>query len=92
MKNLANKKWFVPLIIIILSSIVISSFTPKESKKEENETKVQLEQLCSAITGESVDVMITYEIKESNSMWQNNNEESNVPVTIKCQVIFKDFS
>ena len=84
MKNIADKKWFVPLIIIILSTIVVSSFTSKESKEEENETKLQLEQICSAITGESVNVMITYENKENSSVWRSVNNESISGVAIIC--------
>ena len=61
-KMLGEKKWFVPLIIILFIALLSSSlFNESEEKIEYNEEKA-LEELCNSIYGiENTKVMITYE-------------------------------
>ena len=51
--------------------------------------------IVAFIWGSVVTILVQNIIGQNDDLdlsWENNNEESNVTVTIKCQVIFKDFS
>lgn len=64
--NLGQKPWFVPLLLIIMVLIALSSLLgPGESAAEEPEADMvasQLEALCNSVRGvKNAKVMITYE-------------------------------
>ena len=85
-KKLADKKWFVPIIIIALGAIVISSITANNEKAEGIDLdKAQFEQICMAITGEDVNVMITYDESIKNDIWQNKSIRKISGVAVICK-------
>ena len=84
LKSLAEKKWFVPIVIIVLSIIVVSSFVTENTSSDAKSEKAQFEEICMAITGEEVKVMLTYDVKENNDLWQSKNGEKISGVAIIC--------
>ena len=63
--SLANKKWFVPLIIFLMLIITFTSFAEERSDADAGTARTleeQLEALCNSVHGvKNAKVMITYE-------------------------------
>ena len=87
-KNLANKKWFVPIIIFLLLIIALSSLTNKKNDNNEIYTiEEQLEQICMAISGaERATVMITYDAIEASTIWRDGSGNQKITgVAVICE-------
>ena len=63
MSAIARKKWFVPIVLFLLTVIMFSSFSEKENATvNSSETEQRLEELCNLVKGVSnAKVMITYQ-------------------------------
>lgn len=78
--NLAKKKWFVPIVIITLFLIAISSFNRSiESEENADTLEKRLEDVCIAISGaEKATVMITYEKHDAETFWSASDDASKI--------------
>ena len=69
-KNFADKKWFVPIVLIVMTAIALSSFSLKKDTATHDDAVTQLKSICAAVTGtDSVNVMIVYEDASSADFW-----------------------
>lgn len=85
-QELAQKKWFVPIIIIIIIGIAVSAFSPVEKGDSSENDSTKLKNLCIAITGTTnVNVMITYEDAVQTSFWSTETQAKRVSgVAVIC--------
>ena len=87
MNGIAKKKWFVPLIIIILAAIATSSLLEKDyaNNSETLSTEQKLEEMCNLIKGVSnAKVMITYEKQAVEAFGYDKGEEKISGIAIAC--------
>ena len=86
LKDLAKRKWFVPLIIFLLGIIAISAFTEQEKKNTTQSLEQQIEELCNSIYGVSNSkVMITYAAVPVSSFGkQQGNERQVLGIAVIC--------
>ncbi|MBR5539343.1 MAG: hypothetical protein IKU61_05530 [Clostridia bacterium] len=87
MSNLAKKKWFVPLIIITLAAIAVSSLFEKDNgiNSEVQSTEQKLEEMCNLVKGVSnARVMITYEKQAIEAFGYDKGEEKISGIAIAC--------
>ena len=89
LNHLAQKKWFVPLILILMFLIALTSvaeFAPSKREESELSTVEQLEILCNSVNGvQNAKVMITYEaIPVSGWGSSSSNQEKILGIAIVC--------
>ena len=76
LQEMAKKKWFVPIIIIILFLISISSWSGTSESKE---SSLSIKEICMAISGaENATVMITYEKYDTETFWSGSSDSSKI--------------
>lgn len=86
---LAKKKWFVPLVLLLMLIIALTSFADFSPKSEENTAltmEEQLESLCNSVNGvQNAKVMITYEAVQV-SAWNSagSSPEKILGVAVVC--------
>lgn len=80
LQEMAKKKWFVPIIIIILFLISISSWSgTSESKESSLSMEEKIKEICMAISGaENATVMITYEKYDTETFWSGSSDSSKI--------------
>lgn len=87
LQELARRKWFVPVIVVLLFLIAISSIKSSSEAQESSITmEDKLEEICRAISGaERTTVMITYEEYTTETFWNNSNEKSKISgIVVVC--------
>ncbi len=86
-KKIAGSSFFVPIIIIILIAIAVSSMIDNENKTQSQiTTEKQLEEMCNAITGVGdAKVMITYETVEAVIAFENKKQNIIKGVAVVCE-------
>lgn len=86
-KKLAENKFFVPIIILTLVLMVISSLIDNKECKNEETVEEKLEAMCNTIYGvRNAKVMITYEATPVSSMFENNAKTTKIQgVAISCE-------
>lgn len=86
LKNLAKKKWFVPLILFLLGIIALSAFTEREPQKSTVTLEQQLEEMCNNLRGVSnAKVMITYAaVPVSAFDRQKGSEQTILGIAVIC--------
>ena len=85
MNTLAKKKWFVPLVILILMIIALSSFADGSESDNNISTEKRLEDMCNSVRGVSnAKVMITYEPKSVSAFGGYGGEEKILGVAVVC--------
>lgn len=87
-KGLANQKWFVPLILLLLTGIALSSFLTKSGEEKTIATpEEQIEDLCNAIQGVSeTKVMITYRaVPAANFLSSAESREEILGIAVLCR-------
>ena len=83
-KSIADKKWFVPIVVIVLIVIAASSLSTEKSRSSST-AEEKLAEICMAISGsEKVSVMISYEDIIEASTWQNNVDKKIAGVAVVC--------
>lgn len=86
---LAKKKWFVPLVLLLMLAIAVTSFADFSPNSEGNTAltmEEQLESLCNSVKGvQNAKVMITYEAVQVSG-WSSvgNNQEKILGIAVVC--------
>lgn len=87
--TLAKKKWFVPLVLLLMLIIALTSFadfSPNSEGDTALTTEEQLESLCNSVKGvQNAKVMITYEAVQA-STWGGggSSQEKILGIAVVC--------
>lgn len=87
-KSLAGQKWFVPLILLLLAIIAVSSMLePRAAEAEVLTEEQRLEEMCNAILGVSdAKVMITYRTASVSAFFSEHTTENEIlGIAVLCK-------
>ena len=84
--GIAEKKWFIPFIILIFAIFLVSSLSEKrEQKNNDTSLEISLEDICNTVSGvKNAKVMITYETIEASAFMSNTETKKIQGVVVVC--------
>ena len=83
---LAGKKWFVPLVLLLLAIIALSAFSEGQTGETSLSTEERLKNMCNLVKGVSnAEVMIFYEpVAAASFMEKTSSKEKISGIAIVC--------